>query len=144
VRECLTTQRLELSTRGEGEIVDLTPGVQQLVERHRLDEGQALVFCPGSTGGLTTVELEPGLVRDLAELWERLAPRGRHYHHHETWNDGNGHSHVRASLLGPSLVVPVLGGRLVLGTWQQLIFVDFDNRPRERSLVVQLSGRCAG
>ncbi|MEM7248402.1 MAG: secondary thiamine-phosphate synthase enzyme YjbQ [Acidobacteriota bacterium] len=137
----LDTQRLDLETGGEGEIVDITPELVSRVEQAGLEEGQVLIFCPGSTGGLTTVEHEPGLVRDLAELWERIAPRDQHYHHEDTWHDGNGHSHVRASLLGPSLVVPVFEGRPVLGTWQQVIFVDFDNRARQRRLVVQLSGR---
>jgi secondary thiamine-phosphate synthase enzyme len=99
-----------------------------------------LVFVPGATAALTTVEFEPGLVRDLPELFERIAPRDRPYHHDETWHDGNGHSHVRASLLGPSLTVPVQGGKLLLGTWQQIVLVDFDNRPHRRELVVQLSG----
>jgi secondary thiamine-phosphate synthase enzyme len=100
-----------------------------------------LLFVPGATGGLTTVEYEPGLLRDLPEAFERLYPRDMRYHHDDTWHDGNGHSHVRATMLGPSLVIPVLDGQMTLGTWQQIIFIDFDNRPRQRELVVQVSGR---
>jgi len=140
----LVTDRIHLSTRGEGQIVDITPELAARVGAHDLDEGQVLVFVTGSTGALTTVEYEPGLVRDLDELFERLAPRHAHYHHHDTWNDGNGNAHVRASLLGPSLVVPVQGGRMLLGTWQQVVFIDFDNRARRRELVVQLSGVAQG
>ncbi len=138
------TDALPVSTRGDDEIVDLTSRVQAVVDRHRLAHGQALVFVPGSTAGLTTIEYEPGLLQDLPAALERLAPRGARYHHEEAWHDGNGHSHVRASLIGPSLTVPVVEGRLVLGTWQQIVLVDFDNRPRRRELVVQLSGECRG
>ena len=135
-----TTARLRRETRGHDDIHDLTADVQALVDRHSLREGQVLVFVPGSTAGLTTIEFEPGLLKDLPAAFERLAPRGLRYHHEDTWHDGNGHSHVRASLLGPSLVVPVTGGKLLLGTWQQIVLVDFDNRPRRRDVVVQLSG----
>jgi secondary thiamine-phosphate synthase enzyme len=99
-----------------------------------------LVFVTGATGGLTTVEYEPGLLMDLPEAFGRIAPEGKTYHHDQTWHDGNGHSHVRASLLGPSLAVPVENGKLLLGTWQQIVFIDFDTRPRRRELVVQLNG----
>jgi secondary thiamine-phosphate synthase enzyme len=136
----LLTDRLEISTRGDGQVLDLTDGIAAKVAEHRLREGQVLVFVPGATAAVTTVEFEPGLVRDLPELFERIAPRDRPYHHDATWHDGNGHSHVRASLLGPSLTVPVQAGRLLLGTWQQIVLVDFDNRPHRRELVVQLSG----
>lgn len=136
----LVTDRVEVSTRGDGHVIDLTARIAELVGEHALDEGQVLVFVPGATAALTTVEYEPGLVRDLPEFFERIAPRDHAYHHEETWHDGNGHSHIQASLLGPSLVVPVESGKLLLGTWQQVILVDFDNRPRRRSIVVQLSG----
>jgi secondary thiamine-phosphate synthase enzyme len=134
------TERIQRETRGDDDIQDLTRDVQALVDRHSLREGQVLIFVPGSTAGLTTIEFEPGLLRDLPAAFERLAPRGLRYHHEDTWHDGNGHSHVRASLLGPSLTVPVAAGTLVLGTWQQIVLIDFDNRPRRRELVVQLSG----
>lgn len=136
----LITDRIPVSTRGDGQVLDITGPVGDKVAEHGLREGQALIFSPGSTAALTTVEYEPGLVRDLPEFFERIAPRDHPYHHEETWHDGNGHSHVRASLLGPSLTVPVVDGRLVLGTWQQIVLVDFDNRPRQRRLVIQLSG----
>jgi secondary thiamine-phosphate synthase enzyme len=136
----IVTERLHVSTRGDSEILDLTAEVQALVGTHGLREGQALVFVPGSTAGVTTIEHEPGLLRDLPAAFERLAPKSLRYAHDDTWHDGNGHSHVRASLLGPSLVVPFAEGRLLLGTWQQIVLIDFDNRPRRREVVVQLSG----
>ena len=136
----IATDSVPVRTRGEGEMVDLTSRVQEVVARHGLREGHALVFVSGSTAALTTVEFEPGLVQDLPEAFERLAPRDHPYHHEETWGDGNGHSHVRASLLGPSLSVPFKDGRLLLGTWQQIVLIDFDNRSRQRDIVVQLSG----
>ena len=122
----IVTEHLRLTTRGDDDIVDITPQLQALVERHGLREGQMLVFVSGSPAGITTIEYEPGLIA--------------RYAHHEHWHDGNGHSHVRASLLGPSLTVPFAEGRLLLGTWQQIVLVDFDNKPRERHLVVQLLG----
>jgi secondary thiamine-phosphate synthase enzyme len=137
----IVTERLSVSTRGDCHIVDLTAQVTEKVEEHGLRDGHVLVFVPGSTGAVTTVEYEPGLLRDLPEFFERIVPRGHRYHHEETWHDGNGHAHVRASLLGPSLTVPVAGGKMLLGTWQQIVFVDFDNRPRRREIVVQLNGR---
>jgi secondary thiamine-phosphate synthase enzyme len=121
-------------------MIDLTASVQEVVRRHGFREGHALVFVSGSTAGLTTVEFEPGLQQDLPAALERLAPRGIAYAHEETWNDDNGHSHVRASLVGPSLTVPFAGGRLLLGTWQQVVLIDFDTRPRRRDVVVQLDG----
>lgn len=136
----LVTDAVAVSTRGDSHMVDLTPGVQELVRRHRFREGQALVFVSGSTAGLTTVEFEPGLQKDLPAAFERLAPSEMRYEHEETWHDDNGHSHVRASLLGPSLTVPFRDGRLLLGRWQQVVLIDFDTRPRQREVVVQLSG----
>ena len=137
----LVTDRVHVSTRGNDDVVDLTSQVQALVDRHRLRHGQVLAFVSGSTAGLTTIEYEPGLVQDLPAAFERIAPRSARYRHHERWGDDNGHSHVRASLLGPSLVVPVEGGRLLLGTWQQIVLVDFDTRARRRDVVVQLWGQ---
>jgi secondary thiamine-phosphate synthase enzyme len=136
----LVTDTVAVSTRGESHMLDLTPRVQELVRRHRFREGQALLFVSGSTAGLTTVEFEPGLQKDLPAALERLAPRGIRYEHEETWHDDNGHAHVRASILGPSLAVPFREGRLLLGTWQQIVLVDFDTRPRQREVVVQLAG----
>jgi secondary thiamine-phosphate synthase enzyme len=136
----IVTDRVSVKTRGESEMVDLTSKVQALVERHRFQEGHALVFVSGSTAGLSTVEYEPGLLHDVPAAFERFAPRDIPYRHEEAWHDGNGHSHVRATLLGPSLTVPFAEGRLLLGTWQQIVLIDFDNRPRHREIVVQLSG----
>ncbi|TKJ41235.1 secondary thiamine-phosphate synthase enzyme [candidate division LCP-89 bacterium B3_LCP] len=136
----IITDTIELNTGGHTEIHDITGQAQDVVNRNGMREGSLLLFVPGSTGGLTTVEYEPGLLKDLPEFFEKLAPSDRTYHHDATWGDGNGHSHVRASLLGPSLTVPFSGGRLTLGTWQQIIFIDFDNKSRNRSLVAQLNG----
>jgi secondary thiamine-phosphate synthase enzyme len=136
----LVTDSVGVSTRGDSQMIDLTARVQEVVHRHGFREGQALVFVSGSTAGLTTVEFEPGLQKDLPAALERLAPRGITYAHEETWHDDNGHAHVRASLVGPSLAVPFKEGRLLLGTWQQVVLIDFDTRPRRRDVVVQLSG----
>ncbi len=134
------TERISISTQGDGEMIDLTSRVQDVVSESGFSEGQVTVFVPGATGGVTTIEYEPGLIRDLPEAFERIAPRNARYHHDDTWHDGNGHSHVRASMLGPSLTVPFSQRRLILGTWQQIIVVDFDNKPRRRDVVVQVNG----
>ena len=136
----IVTDSIEVATRGDSDMHDITGLVQELVRRHGFREGQALVFVSGSTAGLTTVEFEPGLQKDIPAAFERIAPRDLRYEHEETWHDDNGHSHVRASLLGPSLAVPFKAGRLLLGTWQQIVLIDFDTRPRRRAVVVQLSG----
>lgn len=136
----IVTDTFQVSTRGDAHVLDVTGEVAAIVAHHGLREGHVLVFVSGSTAGLTTLEHEPGLVRDLPETFERIAPVGARYHHEDSWQDGNGHSHVRAALLGPSLTVPVRGGAMLLGTWQQIVLVDFDNRPRKRELVVQLTG----
>ena len=140
----LVTDTVPVKTQGDSQMIDVTDEVQEVVGRHRFREGAALVFVSGSTAGLTTVEYEPGLLEDIPAACERLAPRGMRYAHEDTWHDGNGHSHVRASLLGPSITVPVRDGRLLLGTWQQVVLIDFDNRPRKREVVVQLTGERSG
>lgn len=137
----ITTDSVAVTTRGNSQLIDLTTDVQAIVARHRFQEGHALVFVTGSTAALTTVEFEPGLQQDLPAAFERIAPRGMRYAHEDTWHDDNGHSHVRASLVGPSLVIPFRDGRLLLGTWQQIVLIDFDTRSRQREIVVQLSGR---
>ena len=129
-----------LETRGHTDIVDVTDRVQAAVDHSEIANGQALVFVPGSTGAVTTIENEPGLQEDLRAAVERWAPEDALYQHDRRWGDGNGHAHIRAALIGPSLTVPVVNGRLMLGTWQQIIFVDFDNRPRSRRLVIQVMG----
>jgi secondary thiamine-phosphate synthase enzyme len=134
------TDRIEVSTRGHTDIIDVTEEVADIVRRSGLRQGQATVFVGGSTAGITSIEYEPGLLKDLPEAYERLAPTGVRYHHDATWGDGNGYAHVRAALTGSSFVVPFEEGRLLLGTWQQIVLIDFDNRPRRRRLVVQLIG----
>ena len=131
---------LRLKTKGGGAMHDLTGGVADSVREAGVSDGTVTVFVPGSTCGVTTIEFEPGLIQDFPAAMERLAPRGMRYAHDDTWHDGNGHSHVRASLLGPSLTVPVAAGKLVLGTWQQIVLVDFDNRSRDRRVVVTVMG----
>jgi secondary thiamine-phosphate synthase enzyme len=133
---------LTFRTDAETNVLDLTPQVAEIVERSGVAEGQVLVFTPGSTAGITTIEFEPGAVADLKRVFEEIAPADGEYEHNLRWGDGNGYSHVRAALLGPSLTVPVEVGRLVLGTWQQIILCDFDNKPnRRRRVVVQVTGR---
>jgi secondary thiamine-phosphate synthase enzyme len=132
--------RRSVATRGNGEVLDVTGEVAEAVRGSGIANGIATVFVTGSTAALTTLEFEPGLVHDLNAAFERLYPREMEYRHHERWGDDNGHSHVRASMLGPSLVVPVSGGQLALGTWQQIVLVDFDTRPRAREFLVQVMG----
>lgn len=132
--------QLELQTRGHCDIQDITAQVNQALTRSGIKDGIVTVFVPGSTGGVTTIEFEPGLQADLRQMFDRLIPTNIVYKHDQRWGDGNGYAHIRASLLGPSLTVPVVNGRLTLGTWQQIIFVDFDNRPRSRHLIVQIVG----
>ncbi len=134
------TDRMSLSTRGNNHTVDITPQVSRAVQKSGLKSGIASVFVPGSTGGITTIEYESGAIQDLDELLERLVPRDVDYKHNLRWGDGNGHSHLRASLVGPSLTVPFSGGKLMLGTWQQIVLVDFDNRSRQREVIVQVLG----
>ena len=136
----VSTQRLHLKTKGHSQIIDITGQVAEALERSGLAHGLLNVFVPGSTGGVTTIEYEPGLLRDLPEAFEKLAPAGQPYHHDATWGDGNGYAHVRSALVGVSLTVPFSDGRMILGTWQQIVLVDFDNRPRSREVVVQILG----
>ena len=134
------TQSLEEKTRGFCDIINITQKVQDQVKRERIGRGLVSLFVSGSTASLTTIEYEPGLIKDLKELLERLIPSNKKYHHDERWGDDNGFSHLRASLLGPSLQVPIQGGRLLLGTWQQIVLLDFDNRPRTREILIQMIG----
>ncbi|HFB83576.1 MAG TPA: YjbQ family protein [Thermodesulfatator sp.] len=134
------TRDFSLSTRGFGDTLDITPQVQEILEDSGLSEGSLTVFVPGSTGAVTTIEFESGVISDLKRALERLVPQDMAYEHDLAWGDGNGFSHVRAALMKPSLSIPFKEGRLLLGTWQQVVFLDFDNRPRRRRLVVQLIG----
>jgi secondary thiamine-phosphate synthase enzyme len=134
------TDTIHFTTDGANDVKDLTGPVSQRLAANRLQEGTVTVFVPGSTAGLTTIEYEPGALEDLSEVLERLVPSDGSYHHDRKWGDGNGFSHVRAAVIGPSLTVPFSEGKLSLGTWQQVIFIDFDNRPRSRTLVLKFIG----
>ena len=138
----MTTEitELQFDSRKEGDIVNLTKEVAEAVEKSGIRSGIVTVFVPGSTGSVTTTEFEPGAFTDLPAALQRIAPREAEYAHHLTWGDDNGRSHVRASILGPSLTVPFADGRLLLGTWQQIVFIELDTRPRRRRVVVQMLG----
>ena len=136
----VVTRKISLQTRGECDIIDITPQVEQQLAETDINSGTATLFVAGSTAGLSTIEFEPGLLSDFQSMWERNVPKNIPYAHDRRWGDGNGHSHVRASLLGASLVVPFTDKRLILGTWQQIVLVDFDNRPRARQIIVQIMG----
>jgi secondary thiamine-phosphate synthase enzyme len=132
--------KITISTTHEGEIVDITDDVQHVVSKSHVRDGLVCIFVPGSTAAVTTIEYEPGLLKDFPRALERLAPKNIAYDHHETWHDDNGRSHVRASILGPSLTVPIQEGLVIHGTWQQLVFIELDTQPRKRNLVVQIIG----
>ena len=135
------TREIQVHTKGNCDIIDITPDASGLVAESGVSNGTVTLFNVGSTAGITTTEYEPGLVKhDIKAAFERIAPRNTRYEHEETWHDDNGHSHVRASVLGPSLAVPVVNGQLTLGTWQQIILVDFDTRPRTRTVICQIMG----
>lgn len=136
----VVTKKISLSTQGECDIVDITPQVAEQLSQSGINNGTVTIFVAGSTAGVTTIEFEPGLVSDLQGLWQRIAPKGITYNHDRRWGDGNGYAHVRASLLGASLVVPFTNKSLSLGTWQQIVLVDFDNRPRSREVILQITG----
>jgi secondary thiamine-phosphate synthase enzyme len=131
---------ISLKTAAKDEIIDITSKVADVVYKSKVRDGLACVFVVGSTAAVTTVEHEPGLVSDMRDAMERLYPRDVDYEHHKRWGDGNGHSHIRASFVGPSLTVPIVDGQLQLGTWQQIVFMEFDNKPRTRELSVQVIG----
>ncbi|HET6478372.1 MAG TPA: secondary thiamine-phosphate synthase enzyme YjbQ [Dehalococcoidales bacterium] len=134
------TKNISLQTKGECDIVDITSQVQQQLSETGIKDGTVTVFITGSTAGVTTIENEPGLIVDFKAMWERVIPKNIEYRHDRAWGEGNGYSHVRASLLGASLVVPFHNKRLALGTWQQIVVVDFDNRPRSRQVLLQVMG----
>lgn len=136
----LFRKEILLRTRGEGDVLDVTAEIGRIVDESGIPDGLVHLFTPGATAGVTTLEFEPGCVADLRAAWERVAPREGEYEHNARWGDGNGFSHVRSALLGPSLTVPLEEGRMMLGTWQQVVVVDFDNRRRDRRLVVSVSG----
>lgn len=134
------TKTAEISTQSDTDIVDITGLVAQHLAKSKIQSGAMVLFVPGSTGALTTIEYESGVIQDLRDAIERLVPRDVTYAHDRRWGDGNGYSHVRAALLGPSLHIPVVDGRLSLGTWQQVVLINFDNRARRRRLIIQLMG----
>lgn len=134
------TEEIRFNTSGPGDIIDMTAEIQQAVKKSNLNSGTVTVFAPGSTTGITTIEYEPGLLKDVPELMEKLIPSGRSYHHDETWHDGNGFSHLRSALVGSDMTVPFVGGKLMLGTWQQIVFLEFDNRARNRHVILQIMG----
>jgi secondary thiamine-phosphate synthase enzyme len=131
---------VNIETNGDVDIIDITSDVQDVISKSKIKDGIVCVFVPGSTGSITSIEYEPGLMKDFPRALEKIAPKGIHYDHHETWHDDNGHSHVRASLMGPSTTFPIRNGKLIHGTWQQLVFVELDTGPRNRNIIVQIVG----
>ncbi len=134
------SDQINIKTDGEVDIIDITREIQNSINKSKLKDGIICIFVPGSTGTLTTIEYEPGLMKDLPQALEKIAPKGIYYNHHETWHDDNGHSHVRASLMGPSITVPFRNKKLIHGTWQQIVFVELDTSPRNREIIVQIIG----
>ena len=136
----VVTKKIKLSTKGDTDIINITAETASAVLNTGLKNGSVTIFVPGSTGGITTVEYEPGLVDDLKAFFEKIAPKSGAYQHNIKWKDGNGYSHVRASFLGPGITVPFIDNKMQLGRWQQIIFIDFDNRPRDREVIIQIIG----
>lgn len=134
------SETISFSTKGFSDIIDITDRVDSVVGHSKIKDGLVTVFCPGSTGSITTIEYESGVLRDLQKAIEKIAPSDIPYEHDRRWGDGNGFSHVRAALMKPGLTVPLIKGKLSLGTWQQIVFIDFDNRRRERKIAVQIVG----
>ena len=136
----IETHTIALNSKGDCDIINITNKVNDVIKENNFIEGSALLFVPGSTASITSIEFEPGLLKDYPNFFEKIIPKDQNYQHDDTWHDGNGHSHVRASLQGPSFTVPFKNKSLILGTWQQIIFVDFGNRARSREIIVQLTG----
>ncbi len=134
------TSKLNLRTRGGYDVQNITETLARALKESKLQNGIVTIFCPGSTGGLTTIEFEDGTIHDLEQVLDEITPPSRNYRHHLRWHDDNGHSHIRAALIGPSLTVPFIDGKLTLGTWQQIVFCEFDTRPRSRQLIAQILG----
>ena len=131
---------ISIETKSEMQIIDITRQTEQVISDSNIKDGIVLLFCPGSTGAITTIEYEDGLINDLPAALEELAPKNAYYKHEERWHDGNGHSHIRASIIGPSLTLPLENGELVLGTWQQIVFIECDVRPRKRKILIYVVG----
>jgi secondary thiamine-phosphate synthase enzyme len=136
----IITETISINTKGFSDIIDINSQVLSIVKRSLIANGLVTIFCPGSTGSITTIEYESGVLQDLKDAFERIAPSDIPYEHNERWGDGNGFSHVRAALMKPFLTVPLVNGELALGTWQQIVFIDFDNRGRHRDIIVQIIG----
>jgi secondary thiamine-phosphate synthase enzyme len=136
----IVNKRIQFQTQGNGQIIDITDQISRNLQDSGLSNGIVTLFTPSSTSGLTTTEYESGAVQDLQQLFDRIASPALNYRHNQRWGDGNGHAHARHALLGPSLTIPFIEGQMTLGTWQQIIFMDFDNRPRSRTLVIQIMG----
>jgi secondary thiamine-phosphate synthase enzyme len=134
------TKNIQIKSKSENDIIDITDQLSKIVKESKVENGAVIVFVVGSTAAITTIEYEPGLQKDFPEMLSRLVPKEIEYAHDNTWHDGNGHSHVRASLIGPSLAIPIIEGRLTLGTWQQIVLVEMDTRPRERKIIIQVLG----
>jgi secondary thiamine-phosphate synthase enzyme len=134
------TQTINVKTKGQDNIIDITKQTSKEIEESKIKNGIATIFVSGSTAALTTIEYEPGLLSDFPNMLDRIAPKNIEYGHEKMWHDGNGHSHVRASLIGPSLTVPFSNGGLMLGTWQQIVLVELDTKSRDRSLILQIIG----
>ncbi len=136
----IVTRKISLQSKGECDIIDITPQVEKQIVDAGINSGTVTLFVSGSTAGISTIEFESGVLSDFRDMWERNVPRDIPYNHDRRWGDGNGYSHVRASLLGASLVIPFNDKKLTLGTWQQIVIVDFDNRPRSRQVILQIMG----
>lgn len=136
----IDTQEIRFNTSGPGDIIDMTDDIRTCLKNSGINSGTVTVFAPGSTTGITTIEYEPGLIKDIPQLLEKLIPSDQAYHHDETWHDGNGFSHLRSALIGSDITIPFVSGKLTLGTWQQVVFLEFDNRPRNRNIIVQIMG----
>ncbi len=134
------TGNINIKTSGENDIIDITDETQKIIEESKIKDGIICLFIPGSTGGITTIEYEPGLKKDLPKALERIAPKDIYYYHHETWHDDNGRSHVKASIIGPSITIPIRDSRLIHGTWQQIVFIELDTKPRNRRIIAQIIG----
>jgi len=136
----VVTKNFQIKSKSENDIIDITDQVSKIVKESKIENGVVIVFVVGSTAAITTIEYEPGLQKDFPDTLSRLVPRDIEYAHDNTWHDGNGHSHVRASLIGPSVTIPFIEGHLALGTWQQIVLVEMDTRPRERKIILQVMG----
>jgi secondary thiamine-phosphate synthase enzyme len=136
----VVTRQVNKSTQGFNDIIDLTNDVEKFISEEDLQEGQMLVFINGATAAISTVEYEQGLLKDIPDVLEKIAPMDARYYHNDTWHDGNGYAHVRSTLMSPMVILPVYKNRLVRGTWQQIILLDFDNRPRQRTITLQFTG----